>query len=88
MGAVVTGIEFYFLELDNILNYEYSTKVILLITSAVLCLLVFSIIVPFYIQKCTAGMFNVCQASQVVWSFLINLIFLHEKVILISILAT
>ena len=84
VGAVLTGIEFYFIELDSVLSYEYNTKIILLIASAVLCLLVFSIVLPFYIQKCTALMFNICQASQIFWSMLVNLIFLHENVRLLD----
>lgn len=80
IGVIITGIEFYFLEFNDLINYKYTTKIILLITCATLTLLVFSIIVPFYIQRCTTGMFNICQASQIVWSFLINLLYLHENV--------
>ena len=80
IGAIITGIEFYLLEFDDLINYEYTTKIILLISCAILTLLVFSIIIPFYIQRCTAGMFNICQASQIFWSYLINLLFLQENV--------
>ena len=45
IGAIITGVEFYFLELENLLLYQYTTKVIILITSATLCLFIFSIIV-------------------------------------------
>lgn len=80
VGIAIVGIEVSIIEIHDLLNQDYSLKIILLISLATICLVIFNLILPFYIQICSSGMFNFCQISQVIWSYLINLFILSEKV--------
>jgi len=80
ISFLITTIELYFIELNTLIEVNFCVSSICLILCAALCLLFFSIIVPFYIKRCSAALFNISQVSQIFWSSLINFIVFQEQV--------
>ena len=82
IGMIITGVEAYFFGdyanfVDKAVNFD--AKIILLIIAASGSLFIFVSIVPFFIKRLSASMFNISQVSQIFWSFLIGKILIPEQ---------
>ncbi len=81
-GMMLTGIEAYFFNnyksfFDNIDKFDY--EVILYTIASFGTLFCFVSIVPFFIKRLSASMFNISQVSQIFWSFLIEKFFFQGQ---------
>ena len=82
IGMIITGIELYaFKNYESLIQNldKFNTEVILLTVAASGSLFIFVFIVPFFIQRLSASMFNISQVSQIFWSYIISIIFLSEN---------
>ena len=82
IGMIITGIELYaFKNYDSLIQNldKFNTEVILLTVAASGSLFIFVFIVPFFIQRLSASMFNISQVSQIFWSYIISIIFFSEN---------
>ena len=81
-GMIITGIEAYFFNnyksfFDNLDKFNF--EVILYTIASFGTLFCFVSIVPFFIKRLSASMFNISQVSQIFWSFIIEKIFFQEQ---------
>ena len=82
IGMIITGIELYaFKNYESLIQNldKFNTEVILLTVAASGSLFIFVFIVPFFIQRLSASMFNISQVSQIFWSYIISIIFFSEN---------
>ena len=82
IGMAITSIEAFFLKnfesfADN--SDKLDVNVILLILAASGTLVIYVSIVPFFIKRLSASMFNISQVSQIFWSFLIGKFFYDQN---------
>jgi hypothetical protein len=84
IGFFVTFSENFLLgnELGKIISKKYEINLIVLILwiSFVFSLCLFTFLTPFFIQKCSANMFNINLITTIFWSFLINKIFILNEI--------
>ena len=83
IGFFITFLENFLLgnELGKIINKKYKINFIVLILWIlfVFSLCLFTFLTPFFIQKCSANMFNINLITTIFWSFLINIIFISDE---------
>ena len=85
IGLIITAVEAYLLGEYNIFTSNQNnidTNIILLIIAASVTLFIFICIVPFFIQRLSASMFNISQVSQIFWSYIISTtLFSEDKIV-------
>jgi len=82
VGMVISGVEAVVFDnyqsfIDNASNFN--SEVILLMVEASVSLFIFVTLVPFYIKRLSASMFNISQVSQIFWSYIIAKIFFSQE---------
>ena len=82
IGMVITGIEvYYFKNYDSFIDNldKFNSDVILLTITASVTLFIFVSIVPFFIKRLSASMFNISMVSQIFWSYIFSILFFSAE---------
>jgi len=77
IGFILTFSESFLLDEVSTVIYKYtfSWKIGLLWAGFAITLVTFNSIAPFFIKRCSASMFNISLVSQIIWSYVVEILF-------------